>query len=219
MIRAVIFDVDGTLVDSVDLHAESWLKAFRHFGKDVPYEKVRFQIGKGSDQFLPEFWGKEELKKLEKPIEEFRSKLFKEEYLPQVKGFPKVRDLFLHLQAHGQKFALASSAKGDELQSYKTAANIDDLIDLETSSDDADSSKPDPDIFEAALEKLGHPPVEETIVVGDTPWDIEAAKKAGLRTIAVRCGGFRDEDLRGAIAIFDNPADLLARYASSPLAE
>lgn len=218
MIRAVIFDVDGTLVDSVDYHAESWQRAFREFRKEVPFEKIRFQIGKGSDQFLPEFWSEEDLKKIGKPLEEFRADLFKKEYLPRVKGFPKVRELFLHLQACGQKFALASSAKGDELQSYKIAAGIDDLIDRETSSDDAESSKPDPDIFEAALAKLGHPPLEETLVVGDTPWDIEAAKKAGLRTIAVRCGGFKEEHLRGAIAIFDDPADLLAHYSSSPLA-
>ena len=218
MIRSVIFDVDGTLVDSVNLHAEAWQRAFRKFGKDVPFEKVRFQIGKGSDQFLPEFWSAEELKELEKPIEKLRSELFKEEYLPLVKGFPKVRELFLHLRACGQEFTLASSAKGEELQKYKTAAGIDDLIDRETSADDADESKPQPDIFEAALKRLGHPPAEETLVVGDTPWDIEAAKKAGLRTIAVRSGGFKDEDLHGAIAILDDPADLLASYSTSPLA-
>lgn len=218
MIGAVIFDVDGTLVDSVDLHAEAWQRAFRKFGKEVPFEKIRFQIGKGSDEFLPEFWSAEEVEKLGKAIEEYRGELFEKEYLPRVRGFPKVRELFLHLRACGQKFALASSAKGTELQGYKKAAGIEDLIERETSSDDAERSKPNPDIFEAALEKLEHPRAEETLVVGDTPWDIEAARKAGLRTIAVRCGGFKDEDLRGAMAIFDDPADLLGRYEASPLA-
>lgn len=217
MISAVIFDVDGTLVDSVDLHAESWQKAFRHFGREVPFEKIRFQIGKGADQFLPEFWSADELRSVGKPLQEFRSKLFKEEYLSQVKGFPKVRDLFLHLKAQSKKVALASSAKGDELQAYKVAACIDDLVDRETSSDDANKSKPHPDIFDAVLEKLGHPPADQTLVVGDTPWDIKAAKKAGIPTIAVRCGGFKDEDLRGEVVIVDDPADLLARYSTLPI--
>lgn len=129
-----------------------------------------------------------------------------------------MRELFQRVLADGKRIALASSAIGAELQAYKERANIADLIDAETSKDDADKSKPHPDIFEAALARLEHPPANETIVLGDTPYDIEAAHKAGLRTIAVRCGGFPEETLRGAIAIFQDPADLLARYGESPLA-
>ncbi len=175
-------------------------------------------IGKGGDELLPVFWSKEELERLEEPLTNCRSELFKREYLPRVQAFPKVRELFQHLLAHGKQLALASSAKGDELGAYKRIAHIEDLVDTATSSDDAEKSKPHPDIFEAALEKLGRPPAGECIVIGDTPYDIDAAAKAGMRTIAVRCGGFPEETLRGAVAIYDGPADLLAHYEESPLA-
>ena len=217
VIKAVIFDIDGTLVDSVDFHAEAWQRAFAKFGKEIPVEKIRMQIGKGGDQLLPVFWSKEELERLEEPLTKCRAELFQKEYLSRVKGFPQVRELFQHLLAHGKRLALASSAKGEELGTYKKIARIDDLVDTETSSDDAEKSKPHPDIFEAALEKLGRPAVSDCIVVGDTPYDIDAARKAGLRTIAVRCGGFPEETLRGAVAIYDGPADLLLRYEESPL--
>jgi HAD superfamily hydrolase (TIGR01509 family) len=218
MITAVIFDVDGTLVDSVDFHAEAWQRTIREFGKEVSFQDIRSQIGKGSDQLLPVFWTRAELEKVEEPLNEFRSALFKREYLTRVKGFPKVRELMELILSHGQKIALASSAAGDELQAYKKAAGTDDLIQSETSKDDADKSKPHPDIFEAALKQLGHPPKEDTIVVGDTPWDIKAADKAGMRTIGVLCGGFTRAELSGAMALFRDPADLLASFQTSPLA-
>jgi HAD superfamily hydrolase (TIGR01509 family) len=219
VINFVIFDIDGTLVDSVDFHAEAWQRAFAKFGKEIPFERVRSQIGKGGDQLLPVFWSKEELERLEKPMTDYRTELYHKEYLPRVTAFPKVRELFKHLLAHGKRLALASSAKGDELETYKEKAGIQDLVETATSSDDAEKSKPYPDIFEAALERLGHPAAAECVVVGDTPYDIEAAAKAGLRTIAVRCGGFPEKTLRGAVAIYDGPADLLLRYEESPLGE
>ena len=219
MIRAVIFDVDGTLVNSVDLHAEAWREAFLKFGKDIEFQAIRSQIGKGGDQLLPVFWTKEELEKIEEPLTKYRSELFKSKYLPRVTGFPGVRELFEKLLNDGRKVALASSAKGDELQSYKKIARIDDLVKTETSTDDAEKSKPHPDIFEAALEKLKHPSTGECIVIGDTPYDMEAARKAGLSTIAVRTGGFPDDSLKGAVAIYDSPADLLANFDTSPLAQ
>jgi phosphoglycolate phosphatase-like HAD superfamily hydrolase len=129
--------------------------------------------------------------------------------------------LFERIKADGKRIALASSAKGDELEKYKKIANIADLVDAETSSDDAEQSKPHPDIFEAALERLGQISPERVVVIGDTPYDAEAAGKAGLRTIGVLCGGFPEADLRaaGCIAIYRDPADLLARYDTSPLPE
>jgi HAD superfamily hydrolase (TIGR01509 family) len=218
VIKAVIFDIDGTLVDSVDFHAEAWQRAFAKFGKEIPFEKIRAQIGKGGDQLLPVFWSEEELARIKEPLTEYRTDLYHKEYLPRVKGFPKVRELFEQLLAHGKQVALASSANGDELGTYKKIAGIEDLVDTATSSDDAEKSKPHPDIFVAAREKLGNPPAGDCIIVGDTPYDIEAAAKAGMRTIAVRCGGFPEETLRGAVAIYDGPADLLTRYEESPLA-
>jgi HAD superfamily hydrolase (TIGR01509 family) len=217
MIRAAIFDVDGTLVNTVDFHAEAWQRAFQHFGKEVAFADVRAQIGKGGDQLMPVFLSKEEIEERGQEISKWRTELFAKEYMPRVQGFPKVRELFQELLAKGLRIALASSAIGKELQTYKDRAQIADLIDTETSKDDAEKSKPHPDIFEAALDRLGNLPPEQAIVIGDTPYDIEAAAKAGLQTIAVRCGGFPEETLQGAVAIYDDPADLLARLAGSPL--
>jgi len=217
MIDAVIFDVDGTLVDSVDLHARAWQDALAAFGKRIPFQKIRAQIGKGGDQLLPVFLTGEEMDQLGDKISQQRKSLFAERYLPEVQAFANVRALFERILQDGRTVALASSADADELKTYKERAQISDLVDTETSKDDADKSKPHPDIFEAALDRLGNPPSDSTLVVGDTPYDIEAARKAGIRTIAVRSGGFRDDTLSGAVAIYDNITDLLVHYDQSPL--
>lgn len=220
MKKAAIFDIDGTLVDSVDLHAKAWQETFRHFGKEVPFESVRQQIGKGGDQLMPVFLSKEELERRGKEIESYRKELFQREYLPQVRAFPHVRDLFLRLKQDGYEIALASSAKGEELSTYKRISKIEDLVATETSSDDADQSKPEPDIFLAALGRLGEIERSRVTVVGDTPYDAEAAGKAGLRTIGVLAGGFPREELlaAGCIAIFRDAADLLRGYDTSVFA-
>jgi len=217
MIKAVIFDIDGTLVDSVDLHARAWQETFRRFGKEIPYERVRHQIGKGGDQLMPIFFSEEELDRFGEEMEKYRGELYKREYLSQVRAFPRVRELFLKIKGDGLRLALASSAKEDELGSYKKIADIEDLVEEETSADDADKSKPHPDIFEAALERLGDVEPAEAIVVGDTPYDAEAAGKLSLRTIGVLCGGFPEAELRaaGCVQLFTDPADLLERYEDS----
>ena len=220
MIKAVIFDVDGTLVDSVDLHARAWQEALAHFGKHFDFERVRYQIGKGGDQLMPVFLSEQELEEFGEELEKYRGDLFKREYLLKVKGFPGVRELFQRVRREGLQIALASSAKGDELKTYKKLARIEDLVHEETSSDDAEKSKPHPDIFVASLGQLGDPPREQVIVVGDTPYDAEAAGRAGLKTIGLLCGGFPEEDLRaaGCVRIYRDAAHLLAEYDSSPLA-
>ncbi|MEA2840683.1 MAG: hypothetical protein QOF41_2013 [Methylobacteriaceae bacterium] len=220
MIEAVIFDVDGTLVDTVDQHAAAWQRTLAHFGHDVDFAAIRSQIGKGGDQLMPVFLPKEEVERRGKAIEDFRKDLFKREYLPHVRGFPKVRDLFERILAGGKRIALASSAKGDELMAYKKAADIVHLVDEETSSDDAERSKPHPDIFEAALARLKLP-AQRAMVVGDSPYDAEAAGKAGMKTVGVLCGGFPEADLRkaGSAQIFRDPADLLANYGRSLICE
>lgn len=219
MIKAVIFDIDGTLVDSVDLHAQAWKETFKQYGKDIPYQQVRHQIGKGADQLLPVFFSREELEEFGEEMQEYRSKIFKRDYLPRVRAFPRVRELFERIIADGRRIALASSAKEDELAAYKKLANIADLVEEEASADDAEKSKPHPDIFEAALASLGDVKSDEAIAIGDTPYDAEAAGKIGLRTIGVLCGGFPETELTnaGASPIFEDPADLLARYDESPL--
>ena len=221
MTEAVIFDIDGTLIDSVDLHARAWQEAFAHFGHQIPFDEIRSQIGKGGDQLIPVFLNEKERKEMGHDLEAFRSSLFKKKYLPQVKPFPGVRELFQTIKACGQRIALASSAKGDELQDFERIANIEDLVQVETSSADAERSKPHPDIFEAALRKLGADvPREKVIVVGDSPHDAEAARKANLRTVGVLCGGFPEDVLTraGCIAIFKDPEDLLHHFDRSPLA-
>ena len=218
MKKAVIFDVDGTLVDSVDLHARAWQEALAQFGHPVAFEAVRGQIGKGGDQLLPVFLSKEEISKYGKQIEEYRGALFKRQYLSQVTGFPQVRDLLQQIKRNGQHIALASSAKKDELTTYKRIANVEDLTDEETSTDDAEKSKPHPDIFKAALDRVGVS-ANEAVTVGDSPYDAEAAGKLGLQTIGMLCGGFSEADLRqaGCIAIYRDPADLLADLDRSPI--
>ncbi|QSQ22520.1 HAD family hydrolase [Pyxidicoccus parkwayensis] len=218
MVENVIFDVDGTLVDSVDEHAEAWRRAFLHFGRDIPFAHVRSQIGKGADQLLPVFFNDEELERFGKDLEDYRSQLFMSEFLPKVRPFLRVRELFQRLRETGIRIALASSAKEEELKQYVKLCGIEGLFEARTSKDEVDQSKPHPDIFEAALARLGRPDVRGAVVVGDTPYDALAANKLGLATVGVRAGGFSPEDLRsaGCRTLVKDPAELLARLDASP---
>ncbi len=217
LVRSIIFDVDGTLVDSVDEHAEAWRRAFLEFGRDVPFAHVRSQIGKGADQLVPVFFTEDELEKFGKELSDYRSELFKREFMPKLRPFPRVRELFQRLRADGIHIALASSANGDELEHYIQLCNLEGLTQAETSKADAAKSKPHPDIFQAAMDKLGRPEPHSVVVIGDTPYDALAASKLSLPTVGVLCGGFPEEDLRtaGCRAIYKDPADLLAHYDSS----
>ena len=220
MIEAVIFDVDGTLVDTVDMHAEAWQRAFKEFGKDLEFQAVREQIGKGGDQLMPEFLTKEEMNDFSEKLEKRRTEIFDNEYLPKTKPFPKVRELVERIKKDGKKIVLASSATDEEVEFFKKVMNIADLLEAETTSDDAEESKPEPDIFEAALKKIGNPDASKCVVVGDTPYDAIAAGKINLPTIGVLSGGFPEQSLTdaGCIEIYRDPADLLARYDESAIA-
>jgi HAD superfamily hydrolase (TIGR01549 family) len=219
MIEAVIFDVDGTLIDSVKLHAQAWQDAFKRFEKEVSIDAIRRQIGKGGDQLLPVFFSAEELERFGPELEEYRANLFRAEYLPQIKPLPKARELLARIRDDGRKIALASSAKQDELEEYKKIARIEDLVDTETSSADVERSKPYPDIFETALEKLGAINRTNIVTVGDTPYDAEASIRANLRAIGLLSGGWSEESLRqaGCVSVYCHPADLLAGYDHSKL--
>lgn len=214
MLEAVIFDVDGTLVDSVDLHARAWREALAHFGVEVPYDVVRGQIGKGGDQLIPALVPEDRLEEIRAPLDAFRGRLYREAYLPQVVGFPLVRRLFARLRDDGKRIALASSAKEGELGHYARVAAIEGLYDAATSADDADRTKPHPDVFEAALRKLGDPDPARVRVVGDTPYDATAAVRAGIVPVGVLCGGFPAESLRraGCALLHRDPASLLGAY-------
>ncbi|MEQ9551235.1 MAG: HAD family hydrolase [Coleofasciculus sp. G3-WIS-01] len=220
MPKAIIFDVDGTLVDSVDLHAQAWVEAFKQFGYDVPYDKVRHQIGKGSEHIIPIFIPQEEFERIGEDIANYRKEFYQENLLSQVRPFEGVRQLFERLKLDGKKLVVASSARTKTLTHYKKLLEIEDLVDGATSTDDAEKSKPDPDIFQAALDQLDGVTPQDAIVVGDSPYDAEAACKINLNVIGVLCGGFSAAELKeaGCTKVYQNPADLLANYDQSPLA-
>ncbi|AXC10412.1 putative phosphatase [Acidisarcina polymorpha] len=218
MLEAVLCDMDGTLVDSNALHAEAWSRTFAHFGIVVGFDEALHQIGKGGDQIIPTFVSRESLPRLEKPIKEYRSSLFHREYFNRIKAFPGSRELLLKMRAVGLRIAVASSSEKDDLEKLKEIAGIADLVEKETSSDDANQSKPEPDIFQAALDRLGVQPAE-AIALGDTPWDIEAASKAGVPTIAVTSGGWTEEELlqAGAIEVYKDVHEISEMFTKSRL--
>lgn len=212
--RAVLFDVDGTLVDSNDLHAEAWQRAIADAGVDLPVDHVRAQIGKGGDNLLPALLPAHFLEEHREGIEASRSELFTREYLPRVRPFPGVRPLLERLAGDGIAIILASSGTEEEVAHHLDSIGCKDLIAATTSKDDVAHSKPCPDIFAAALAKGGGLAPGDALVVGDSPYDMEAAGASGIAAIAVTCGGFAPDLLgaAGARAIFADPQDLLARY-------
>ena len=218
MIKALLCDIDGTLVQSNWLHAEAWCKAFAEIGIDLEIEEVRRQIGKGGDELIPVFvpWWKR--KCVEEPLKAYRSFLFRSVYLDQVEPLPRVREFLLKLKEAGIRPALASSASQQDLKDYKKIAGMEDLIEEESSSDDANRAKPHPDIFEAALKRLKLN-AKDCLALGDTPYDAEAAGKAGLWTIGVTTGGWSKDDLlaAGCVEVYENVGELLDRFDESAL--
>ncbi len=218
MIEAVLLDVDGTLVDSNAQHAKAWQGAFAKFDIHLKFETLLSQIGKGGDQLLPVFLPEAQVKTIGPGIEKARKEIFQRDYRESVQPFPKVRQLVAQMKDAGLKIAIASSAAKDELQHYKKLARIEDLVEEETTSEDAEKSKPHPDIFAAALERL-NVAGERAVTLGDTPYDAEASKKIGIRTIGLTSGGWSKEELQkaGCIEVYEDAADLLAHYDSSAL--
>jgi HAD superfamily hydrolase (TIGR01509 family) len=214
MRKAALFDVDGTLVDSVDLHARAWQEAFGEFGQRLRFSDLRSQIGKGSDLLIPCFLSERESERLGKKLARRQEEIFKERYFPKVRPFAAVPELFTRLRQEGWTVALASSGKGEEVARYKKLIGIEELTELDISSDQAQRSKPHPDIFEVALKQLGNVAPDRVLAFGDTPYDIEAARQLDIRTIALLGGGYPEEELRsaGAIDVFRGPAELLFRY-------
>jgi HAD superfamily hydrolase (TIGR01549 family) len=216
--KAAIFDLDGTLLDSVDLHALAWHEAMLKFGHDVSFEQARSQIGKGGDKLIPEFLSQDAQRDHGQELEEWRGKRFKAEYLPLVRPFSAVPALLRRVREAGLRVAIGSSAKKDELEKYLDIARIADMVDVKTSSEDAEESKPAPDIFEHVLKKLGLEG-RDAVAIGDSPYDAEAAGKAKIATIGVLCGGFTEDLLRQAdcVEVYPGPAALFALFEHSLL--
>ena len=216
MLEGVIFDIDGTLVDSNDAHAQSWVDTFAEAGYDVPFDVVRPLIGMGADKLLPKTIGVKHDSEEGKKLIKRRSGIFRKKYLPTLRPLEGSRALVLRVRADGLKAIVATSAKDEELEGLLKAAGVADLMEEKATASDAKRSKPDPDIVEAAIEASGISP-RNVVMIGDTPYDIEAATRAKVRTIAFRSGGWSDAHLRGAVEIYGGPADLLAHYDSSLL--
>jgi HAD superfamily hydrolase (TIGR01509 family) len=210
----VILDVDGTLVDSNDAHARAWVEALAEHGITVALERVRRAIGMGGDKLMPAVAGIEEDSPEGKRVSTRRGEIFKERYLPTLRAFPRVRELVQRFSNDGFTLAVASSAQEEELEPLLRIAGVDDLISTTTSSDDADNSKPDPDIVQAAVKRTGCDRAS-AVMLGDTPYDVEAALRAGIGIVGLECGGWGRADLRGASEVYADPADLLARYDTS----
>jgi HAD superfamily hydrolase (TIGR01509 family) len=215
--NAVILDIDGTLILSNDAHAEAWVDVGRELGHDIPFEKVRPLIGMGGDKVLPALTGLEEDSTEGKRMLERRGEIFVETYLATLKPAAGARELLQRFRDEGMKLVVATSARGEEMQKLLEQAGVADLVEDATSASDADASKPEPDIVAAALEKTGCP-AAEVRMIGDTPYDVEAARRAGVAIVGVRSGGWNDAALAGALAVYDDPADLLRHYERSPFA-
>lgn len=216
MIKGVLLDIDGTLVLSNDAHAHSWVEALAVFGHQVTFENVWCLIGMGGDKLLPKLVpGLASDSDEGKKISSLREDLFLEKYASHLKPTPGSRDLVSRFKDEGLKLVIASSASQATLQTLLRAAQVEDLLQQATTSDEVDNSKPDPDIVHAALNKVGLDP-KEVLMIGDTPYDIESAGKAGVRLVAVLSGGWEDHDLKDAVAVYKDPADILANYNTSP---
>jgi len=212
-LAAVLLDVDGTLIDSNDAHARAWAEVLEEFGHDAGFDEARPLIGMGGDKVLPALTGLAEESPEGQRILQRRGQLFRERYLSGLRPCPGARALVERMRAAGLELVVATSASQEDLQPLLEQAGVADLIEQATNAAAAERSKPDPDIVVAALRRTGQAAQH---VLGDTPYDVEAARRAGVGVVAVRCGGWGDAELEGAMAVYDDPAAILARWEESP---
>jgi phosphoglycolate phosphatase-like HAD superfamily hydrolase len=215
-IEGVLLDVDGTLVDSNDAHARAWSEALADIGRQVPATRIRPLIGMGGDKLLPAV-GVDPESSEGKSVSERRSRIFLERHVPLLKATRGARELVARFRREGFKLVVATSAREDEVEAILRHIGLEELIARKTSADDAEHSKPDPDIIHAALETANVAPAS-ALLLGDTPYDIEAAKRANVDCVALLCGGWDADALQNAIAIYEDPADLVKHFTASPFA-
>jgi len=214
VVEAVLLDIDGTLLDSNDAHAQAWSDTFTEAGLEIGSETVLPLIGMGSDKLLPKLTGIDADGEQGKRLVERRKEIFAKTYLPAIRPFPQARELLERMRSDGLKLVVATSASEDELRGLLAALGAEWVIDDATNSSEVERSKPDPDIVRAAIDKTGVGP-DRCVMLGDTPYDVEAATRSRVRVVAVRCGGSGDDELRGAAEIYEDPADLLKQYETS----
>jgi HAD superfamily hydrolase (TIGR01549 family) len=213
--RAALLDVDGTLIDSNYHHALAWYRAFRRSGIVLPLWRIHRHVGMGGDQLVPALVGKRVDEERGEEIRAARD----EEYgrlIGEVAALEGARELIADLKERGLTVVLASSAPQKEIDVYLDLLDARELADAWTTDDDVQATKPEPDLVHAALEKAG---TEEAVMVGDTPWDVEAARQAGVETICVITGGFSEQELResGALAVYESVEELRKRLEDTPL--
>lgn len=214
-LHTVLLDIDGTLIDSNDAHARAWVESLAAHGYVVAFERIRPLIGKGGDKILPELTGLDPDSGEAERMGETRSEIFLRRELPTLRPTPGARALLEHMRDRGLELVVATSAKTQEVDAILSQAGVADLIQAASSADDAERSKPDPDIVQAALRKARRP-ASHSAMLGDTPYDVEAAARARVPAVALRCGGWSDDALRGAAGVYDDPSDLLAHFDESP---
>ena len=216
--RIAVLDVDGTLVDTNYQHALAWYRAFRSLGETFPIWRIHRLIGMGGDQLVAALGGDD----LEARIGDAARERWVEEADPMISEtalLPGARELIVALKERGHRVVLASSGKPHHVDRALDLLDARDLADAWTTSEDVEATKPAPDLLQVALKKLGEPEDAPAMVIGDSVYDVEAAKNAGMPAIVVRSGGFGDDELRdaGAIAIYDTPADLTAALDETDL--
>jgi HAD superfamily hydrolase (TIGR01549 family) len=212
---AAILDIDGTLVDSNYQHALAWYRAFREHGHIRPIWRIHRHIGMGGDQMVAALCGEEAEEREGDAIREAEGRQYFE-MIEEVEPLAGARDLIVDLKESGHRVVLASSAKPEEVDHYLDLLDARDLADDWTSAGEVQRTKPAPDLVQTAIEKIGGGPA---VMVGDSTWDCEAARRAGVETVAVLTGGFSEDELRaaGAIAVFGSIVELRERLRDTPL--
>jgi HAD superfamily hydrolase (TIGR01509 family) len=218
MERAVVFDVDGTLVDTNHLHAVTWWEAFRQAGHRVPMHSVHRAVGLPGMDLIARVLGEDRDEQQDEALSAAHKALYGQ-YFTRLDPLPGASDLLKRLSASGRRVVLATSAGGPELAALRRALDADEAITATATADDVDRGKPAPEPVEHALELAGVP-AERAVFVGDTVWDMKAATRAGVTAVAVLCGGIPRSDLEdaGASAVYADPAHLLRALEGSPLA-
>lgn len=214
---AVLLDIDGTLIDSNDAHARAWVDVGREWRIAIAFDEVRWLVGMGGDRVLPRLTGIAPESAEGAAILERRGEIFRGSYLPFLKPFAGARELLERLLERGHTLVVATSASEEDMSALLDQAGLADLLHRQTSSDDAESSKPAPDIVEAALRRGKADPMK-SLMLGDTPYDVEAARNAGVTAIGVLCGGWTPLSLAGAREVYAGPAEIVARFEESAFA-